>query len=366
MRTNIPSTPRGLRVRAIAGTYVVLLAFDCPPAYRQGLLGFSIRRHDHTNGETDWLRGGKHFELPASDVGSTPSTRTEPIQQFHWGDYTVKAGRTYTYRIVAQEGRPGALLPREQIEVKVTCEDPVNVGANGHQVHFNRSAAASQAYVSRFGDADPDVIGSAAFVWLSRGLEEALIAYVDAAQPGEGLHLCVYEFEKNSFLTALQRARARGVTVEILYDAIIHRTKNKKTGVVTTDGPSLKSVPAMQQFGLAAQAVAHGRVGAGINISHNKFMVLTGTDGRPKSVWTGSTNWTDNAIYKQTNVGHAIVNPALAEVYLNWHQAVWSQPNLGAAASRTQAQRLTAMPPARGPGTFLVLSPRRTTGLAVI
>ena len=40
MRTKIKSTPLGLEVRAIAGTYVVLLAFNCEAAYRKGLPRF--------------------------------------------------------------------------------------------------------------------------------------------------------------------------------------------------------------------------------------------------------------------------------------------------------------------------------------
>ena len=365
MRTKIIPTPLGLRVRAIAGTYVVLLAFDCPAAYRQGLLGFSIQRTDHTSQETVWLRGGKHFDLPHSVEGEDTSSRTEPIQKFHWGDYTTRTGRNYTYVVHARTGTPGALVTREQVTVDVTCENPHLVGAHGHQVHFNRSAAASQAYATRFGDRDPEEAGPEATAWLSRGLEEALIAYVDAAPAGETLHLFVYEFEKETFLAALQRAKKRGVKLQIIFDAIISQTKNKKTGVVKKTGPSLKSRPAMKKFGLAADTLAHGRTGAGINISHNKFMVLADKNGQAKSVWTGSTNWTDNGVYKQTNVGHAIASPALAQVYLDWHQEVWTNKNwktadLTAANSRTDTQKLTARPPAHAPGTFLMLSPRPT------
>ncbi len=359
MRTKIKTTPLGLQVRAVAGTYVVLLAFNCEETYRKKLLGFSIQRTDHTNGESIWLRGGKHFDRANGDAGDEASSRTDPIQKFHWGDYTTKTGRSYTYIIHAREGQPGTLSTREEIDVTVTCEEPAEVGGNGHQVHFNRSAAASQAYVSRFGDADPDTVGDKALVWLSRGLEEAIIAYVDAAQTGETLYLFVYEFEKASLLEALKRAQGKGVKLQIIYDALLHDKKNKKTGQVTQEGPSLKSVGAMKIFSLTT--MAHGRTGEGLNISHNKFMVLAGKDGKAKSVWTGSTNWTDNGIYMQTNVGHAIANPALAQVYLDWHQAIWNQSNMSAASSRTDVLNLTSLPPRNQTGTFLVLSPRNTT-----
>lgn len=40
-----------LSVQAIAGTHVVLLGMNVPQAKCPGLLGFAIRRHDHTEGE---------------------------------------------------------------------------------------------------------------------------------------------------------------------------------------------------------------------------------------------------------------------------------------------------------------------------
>ena len=41
MRTKIETTPGGLSVRAVAGTNVVPLAFNCKAAYRKGMPGFS-------------------------------------------------------------------------------------------------------------------------------------------------------------------------------------------------------------------------------------------------------------------------------------------------------------------------------------
>jgi len=85
MRTSIVKGPKGLEARGIAGTYVVLLAFNCPKAYCQGLLGFGIQRRDHSNNEVIWLRGLKKFDLAQSDAGEDVTTRHHPIQKFHWG-----------------------------------------------------------------------------------------------------------------------------------------------------------------------------------------------------------------------------------------------------------------------------------------
>ncbi len=350
MRSSVVKSPKGLEVRGVAGTYVVLLAFNCSKAYRKGLLGFGIQRKDHSNDEVIWLRGLKKFDLPNSDEGEDVTTRKHPIQKFHWGDYTAKAGRKYTYTVHAFKGEPGALVDFESVDVVVTCEQPESVGQNGHAVHFNRSAAASQAFSNRFPNLPRgEVEDPNARTWLSRGLAESLIAFIDAAKEGEGLHLFVYEFEKKEFLDALKRARKRGVNLEILHDEII---KNGK-------GPSVKANKEIKLFGL--KTVTKGRKAKGLNISHNKFMVLTDTKGEPKSVWTGSTNFTDAGVYAQSNVGHAIADPGLAKTYFDWHQEIWSDPEKSVADSRTAAMELTSVPGSKPKGTTLVLSPRKST-----
>jgi hypothetical protein len=50
-----------LSVQAIAGTHVVLLGMDLPEQDCPGLLGFALRREDHTEGEKYWLSGYKTF-----------------------------------------------------------------------------------------------------------------------------------------------------------------------------------------------------------------------------------------------------------------------------------------------------------------
>ncbi|AMK76032.1 MULTISPECIES: phospholipase D-like domain-containing protein [Methylomonas] len=350
MRSKIEISPNGLQVRAIAGTYVVLLAFTCPKAYCSGLLGFAIRREDHENGEVTWLRGLKRFDLPGDD-GYSVSSRYHPIQKFHWGDYTAKPGRNYTYTIHALTGKAGALKTFESVAVQVNCEQPAAIGTKGHAVHFNRSAAASQAFASRFPNLPAgEIVDENARRWLSRGLEEALIAYIDAAKAKQGLHLFLYEFAKDAFFQALKRAKLRKVKLEILYDGLLDSKG---------DGPSLDALPQIKKYGL--KSVCKARTGAGLNISHNKFMVLSDSKGKPVSVWSGSTNFTDSAIYGQSNVGHVISDATAAKQYFDWHQTVWKTPSLPGADSRKVVMGLTQPPADKSAGSHLVLSPRKST-----
>lgn len=344
MRTHNTSA-KGLTVQAVAGTYVVLLGFDLAPQDRKGLLGFAIQRTDQTEHEVRWLQGMLTFpNMPAGPNGKM-GTNVFPIQKFRWGDYTAKPGHSYTYQVQAMYGAPGSLAAGDSVTVNVQTEDPLHVGSDGHQVHFNRSAAASQAYVAKFGDKDPSEIpGGAAFSWLSRGLEESLIAFIGrATDQTYSLHLSVYEFQKDNFLAALRQAVDRNVKVEIVYDAIAGPGK-----------PRDANQAAIQKHQL--EAVCHPRTNIA-SISHNKFIVLCQND-QPLAVWTGSTNFTDGAIYGQANVGHAIEDKDLAATYLQIHQQLLQDPNL--AHSRSNAEQFSPVPPVGTPRWYPIFSPRST------
>ncbi len=342
MRTRNTSA-KGLSVQAVAGTYVVLLGFDLVLQDRPGLLGFAVQRSDQT-GDT-WLSGGMTFPNMTTGPNGEKGTNIFPIQKFRWGDFTAQPGSRYTYKLQAMYGSPGSLEAGDSVMVDVQMQDPLHVGSDGHQVHFNRFAAASQAYVDKFGDKDPtQVPDGAAFRWLSRGLEESLLAFIGrASDETYSLHLSVYEFQKDNFLDALHQAVDRKVTVEIIYDAIPGPT-----------GPRVANQTAIQKHQL--DAVCHPRTNIP-SISHNKFMVLC-QNGQPLAVWTGSTNFTDGAIYGQANVGHAIDDKNLAATYLQLHQALLHDPNL--TTSRSTAEQVSPVPPASTPSLYPIFSPRST------
>ncbi|GAC1359650.1 MAG: phospholipase D-like domain-containing protein [Ktedonobacteraceae bacterium] len=338
---------KGLTVQAVAGTFVVLLGFDLPSERRAGLLGFAVHRNDMTEHESRWLPGALTFPGMVSSLYGA-STNKFPIQRFRWGDYTAKPEHSYRYRVQAMYGKPGALEVGDEVAFEVQTEDPLHVGGGMHQVHFNRSAAASQAYVRKFGDADPaHVVDGKAFAWLSRGLEESLIAFIDRAEDETyALYLCVYEFQKDNFLSALHRAAERKVHVEIIYDAIQGKT-----------GPRESNLAAIQRNQL--EAYCHPRANA-TNIFHHKFIVLA-HHGEPLAVWTGSTNFTDGAIYGQANVGHAIEDKALAAAYMQLHQHLLHDPDLKASRQHVETlspTRLVAEVLAKQASPYHLFSPR--------
>jgi phosphatidylserine/phosphatidylglycerophosphate/cardiolipin synthase-like enzyme len=336
-------TTDGLKVLAVAGTYVVLFGFDLAEADCAGLLGFSLHRTDHTEKEAYYLSATKAFTEtdPGFPAGSLYATRDHPIQSFQWADYSAKPGHDYTYTITALKGAPASLAPHAQAVIDVTTESPES---GDHDIYFNRGVAASQAYVRRFGDRQPhEVPNRKAFEWLSRGLNEALEDYIRSCVPGRhALRLAAYEFNYDRFLAAVQQALDAGVDVQVVYDA-------------RQDYPSLANRQAVAAAGL--QAACRERTRPKSYISHNKFIVKL-EDGQPLSVWTGGTNFSEGGIYGHSNAAHVVEEPAIAARFLEYWEALAQDPE--STPLKNAVELISPLPPGfPPPGTTVLFSPRR-------
>ena len=289
-----------LSVQAIAGTHVVLLGMDLPEQKCPGLLGFALRREDHTEGEKYWLSGYKTFASvePSPPPGILYSTRQHPIQGFTWSDFSAKPEHDYTYEVVALRGTPASPQESERVTVDIRTESE---HGRTHHVHFNRGAAASQEYTRRFGDKRPEQVGPAAFTWLSRGAAESIADFIGrAVGPGWGLRVGAYEFTDDKVLTALGAARDRGADVQVLYHA-------------ENDPQKISNQKAIENFGL--QNICQPRNAQGLTLSHNKTIVLTKA-GAAQAVLTGSTNFSAGGIYGHSNVVHVCEGDDVAAQYL--------------------------------------------------
>jgi hypothetical protein len=308
-----------LSVRAIGGLWVVTLAWDFADgdtARRNGLLGFAIEREElDPDGhivERFYLRGIKRFRdkdegLPA---GTPVPTSEHPVQSFQWGDYTVKPATTYRYRVVPTYGKPKLLEPDDAAatSVRITTEAELDRAAtNGsvvHDIHFNRGVAGSQAYARKFPDPpDETKPDSEQMKWLSRGLYEALLAFIARAAGDDAsdyaLRGMFYEFRYLPVGKAFAAARRAGADVAIRYEAQSYRDENE----AMIAKAAIKSICKPQR----------SRGG----IRHNKFLVLI-RRGVPIAVWTGSTNLSAGGIFGHSNVGHAIQDNAIAQRYLDY------------------------------------------------
>ena len=344
-----------LRARAIAGTYVVILAWDIAPEKTAGLLGFGIHREEYDHHgklvEAYWLRSIKRFKDKDKGLppGTPVSTADHPIQSFQWGDYTAHQGTRYKYRIVPAYGTP-KLLKLENaaaVTLDVTTEpelgDLANAASAGpiqHDIFFNRGVIGSQAYAREpFGnvDPDPDEPGSPPMVWLSRGLFEALIRMIAFAKDQSfALRAAFYEFRYQPVANAFAKAVEAGVDVKIVFDAeSTYKTENLET---------------IGRAGLdASGSVIPRTVTEGIR--HNKFVVLL-KDDAPIAVWTGSTNISAGGIFGHSNVGHMVWDEDLAKAYLGYWQRL--SDNLTPTKLRPLNRKATPTPTGKPPKNSVI------------
>ncbi len=355
----------GITVHAIAGTEVVLLGLNATEKAARGLLGFTITKRGGRTRKERPLGGGRDFEGVQSQA--------PVIQRFQWSDYVVDPKTTYTYRVVPVYGTPGAPRERQAVEVKIKTEDPED---KTHAVYFNRGVAGSQAYSRRFGKyrrwyktelhgrvswkefvKPEDVPDRAAYEWLSRGLEEAMLAFIGQARgPEYALRAAVYELTYLPAIQAFADALESGADVKILHHAkrksqlVLKRSRTTDVMVTAKDGGQdpvpFKSKEVRRELSYdsvsAAANKAIGRVGltdpeyreafdqmvlerTDTTISHNKFVVLL-KDGKPIQVWTGSTNFTPGGIFGQSNVGHVVRDEAVAQKYHEYWQKLATDP----------------------------------------
>ena len=331
-----------LSVHAIAGAYVVLLGIDMEEAASDGVLGFAIERIERGNrGDRMWLKALKVF--PDVPVGTGPvSTEQHPIQAFFWADYTTRYGHEYTYRVVAMRGRPGALEPGDEVEVRIATEKE---DEGTHAVYFNRGVAGSQAYARKFGDRAPDEVPDReAYRWLSRGLFRAMLDFIYKADgPDWGLRAATYEFQQGGVLEAFERVSKNEADVKVIFDA-----RKKK------NGPADKNWEAIRAAGIEALVIP--RAASPSAIAHNKFIVLLHR-GEPVEVWTGSTNFTDGGIFGHSNCGHVVRDPDVARAYLDYWTELSADPEMRELRPWAEDAFSTPeqLPPA---GTSAVFSPR--------
>ncbi|WP_158501522.1 phospholipase D-like domain-containing protein [Vitiosangium sp. GDMCC 1.1324] len=352
----------GLTVRAIAGTHNILLGIDLEEGLRKGCLGFSIQRarldpKQKTPPQWTWLPNRLRF--PKDKSTGPISTERSPVQKFRWGDYTVTPGTAYRYRVVARYGSWDRLTSGATVELDLKTEDPSQTST---AVFFNRGAAASQAYNDKFGNKDPDKMDpqtrQTALTWLSRGLEEALLAFLAQARgKGYALHAAIYEFQKPELLAGLVEAAKRGVEVKAVYH-------DRKATAKDTTWQKNEAAAAASKLAQSGAQVHQRKADPQGAISHNKFVVLL-RNGTPKAIWTGSTNWTEGAIYGQLNVGHAVYDEEVADTYEKYFQLLFAdaQARQLKAAARKLSPVLDqkTLPP--GPGVWPILSPQANSDM---
>lgn len=315
----------GVSVKAYAGATGVLLGMNVAPAKRPGLLGFAIERRQGDTGKKEFLSNKLNFQgvapvTPAATGGAarygTPSNMA-PLQKFRWSDYRVYPNTEYEYTIHPVYGTPTNLQVEDGPTVKVRATD---VSTGEHRVLFNRAAAASQAFAIRFADfvklADAERRAARrekrkinlplpldVREWLSRGVIEQILGFINRATDSTwALDIAIYEYELPDIVQAVEAAHARGGNVRIVYHA---KTGDEQTLV---NKENLANLP---------PEITRARMTS--KICHHKFIVLSKMENGvrvPQAVLCGSTNFTENGVFRQANVVHIAERDDVARQYM--------------------------------------------------
>jgi phosphatidylserine/phosphatidylglycerophosphate/cardiolipin synthase-like enzyme len=326
-------------------------------------MGFAFRRviaGKETQGQK-WLRSLKVFKsiVPNPKEALDPenpnqqtrfSTWEHPVQSFLWGDYTAAPDTRYEFTIVPMYGKPGALEPDRRIKFEIKTEKEFD---KGHGVWFNRGAIASQAFARQFENkppGEPDNPKHPETAWLSRGLLEACLRFINETPKGDGLRVAAYEFTYKPVIDALKAALDRGVDLRVIY----HSTADAAGSEKGANEAAIEAAGLPNKLGRKQILFPRTKT----KIPHNKFIVRLKKGKEPSHVWTGSTNFTPSGFLGQTNVGHLLDDEETAQQFLAYWELLRKDPEL--ADARLGAMKLTPDPPALIPakGIARVFSPR--------
>ncbi|CAJ1395604.1 unnamed protein product [Effrenium voratum] len=387
-----------LRLAALSSPQTVLLCFDVDAELLSGLVGFALCRTTLKEGKNTgevWIGdprrgswrgdGAKTAEAdrPAEEGAGDASPEADEeettapgggwqralrcaIRDFKWGDYTVEPNSQYSYTLYAVRGDeelgvqdardqgpstagPG-LHVAAQVQLQVDTQE-----TDGDQVHFNRGVAGSQRFARlAMGTKEQGPRSLEQWQWLSRGLEEAMLGFINRAEEGWSLRCALYEAHYPPVMRALSAARRRGASVQIVVDWK-QAAWSEDRKVWTQKGPQHLNYWALAEAGLLDSGCVIFRRKPPSAIGHNKFMVLMTPDGLPVAVWTGSTNVTAGAIFGHSNVGHVVTQRPLCEKYWAYWQRLAEDPEKKDLAAFNE--KLTPLP--KEDWTRLVLfSPR--------
>jgi hypothetical protein len=268
------------------------------------------------------MNAGTETPLPAlagfandPDAGQ-PGRTTEqgPVQKFHWKDLYAKRGGLYKYKIVPLSGSFPKLTP---MTVATLITNPVQLSPNRGVISsfFNRGILATQSTAKQLTKAGQSANMKGVLLKriaqpddplrksLAGDLEAALQSLIlRAGAHGGACYCALYELTDSELLKSL------------LSSPFVHVVLSNAGSQDDSDGENRPARTALHE----AHVDIEDRFMAKGHIGHNKFVVYVDSQGDPKAVLLGSTNWTPNALCAQTNNALVVESPALAAQYLDY------------------------------------------------
>jgi hypothetical protein len=261
---------------------------------------------------------------PGPDGAITRPCTEWPFQRFSWTDHDADTGDTVSYRVIPViRNDDGALELLQAQASEWSAERTLGATASGaYKPFFNRGFVISQ-FMARYlaerhltldqfkttvADRDDTTIRR----FLSGDLRLALINEIRAvaAQDGE-VFAALFELTDNELLDELCALGHRAHVV--LANGSINQARDETTAEARTRDENATARARLEAAGVDVEHT--NRFLAPGPLGHNKFLVRTDNHGTPRTVWTGSTNWTPTGLCTQVNNGILITDPNVAATY---------------------------------------------------
>ena len=305
-----------------------------------GCLGFEITRlYPDSPADNIILPSWVAFDGQSNKKWLPQNTSVWPIQKLSWKDLTLRKGTIQTVRSnpnisVQYHVRPVVAFTAGLEEVKTGLEktyagpvlklgyvdegkisDPVKVSIDHGQVRatFTNGILATQ-YLAHAMD-DPQFAGikkeirdknSPIRKYLAGDVLETLTMLLDKASKKKtaSLKMALYELNDDELMEKILANKDR---IEI----ILSNTSDDTAGEWDAENAPNRKILHDNGVQIIDRMFNNGSIG------HNKFVIYL-EKGVPRSVMTGSTNWTSNGLCAQSNNAVLIESPELAALYNNY------------------------------------------------
>ena len=303
-----------------------------------GCMGFAVKRIDASGNETP---------LPAMAVFEGMQRKPKqtcmdaPFQKFYWKDVYArlvadKSGqRTFRYKIIPLEGKPGALVPMNLPQLISNAVEITPQVSPQMNAYFNRGLISTQRVsrafkgkpakgplLARIADAKNPLRAS-----LAGDMVGALEGFLARAKKSGQVYAALYELTDKELLGRLS---GLGNRLHVVLSNAMQTDKTKKK-FDENDDPAridLKKSKA-EQFAR--------RLGSN-HIGHNKFLVYVNAKGKPVATLFGSTNWTATGLCAQTNNTIVLDDAGVAARY----KAYWDKLAADTKSANGDAKKLQA------------------------
>jgi phosphatidylserine/phosphatidylglycerophosphate/cardiolipin synthase-like enzyme len=301
-----------------------------------GCRGFTIQSKRTRAGQpsTNYCHGFVGFS--ATDKFDPANPWKFPVQRFLWWDYSVQIGDVVQYTVIPVIRDANNNLQLDNDHASPTTPPMTITGqATDHiSAFFNKGIVASQ--------------------WVSRALDNPAYKNQKIKQivkkAGDPLRNALSGLLRPQIVDLLQKTKAaKGKIYAALYELddpdLLEGLKafGKDCNLVLANGafkPPDNDENKEIRATLKPIINVYDRLVGSPHFGHNKFVVFCDSDGKPKTVLTGSTNWTTSGLCTQANNGLIIDDPGVAQDYLDAWNRIHAAgntypPNLAAANSNS-------------------------------